>query len=46
MSEVVDANGCLMINDEEISVIVVKKTGNCSMREAIHKAIYLLEQET
>jgi hypothetical protein len=46
MSEVVDANGCIMINDTDISVIVVKKNGNCSMREALYKAISLLKQET
>lgn len=46
MVEVVDANGCMMINDEDVSVIVVKKTGNLSMRDAMNRAIYLLRQET
>jgi hypothetical protein len=46
MSEVIDANGCIMINDEGISVIIVKKTGNLSMREALNKAISLIREET
>lgn len=46
MSEVIDANGCIMINDVDISVVVVKKTGNCSMREVLYKAIELLSAET
>lgn len=46
MVEVVDANGCIMINDVDISVVVVKKNGNCSMREALFKAIDLLAGET
>lgn len=45
MSKVVDANGCMMIDEEDITVIVIKKTGNSSMREAINKAIDLLREE-
>lgn len=45
MSEVIDANGCIMINDKDISVIVIKKS-DCSMRYAMFKAIDLLSEET
>lgn len=45
MSEVIDAEGCMMINDVDVSVIVVKKTGNLSMREALNKAISLIREE-
>lgn len=46
MKEVIDANGCMMISDDDISVVVIKKTGNCSMREALNRAIGLLRTET
>jgi hypothetical protein len=45
MSEVVDADGCFMITDVDVSVIVIKKTGNLSMREALNKAISLIREE-
>lgn len=45
MKEVIDADGCMMINDDDVSVVVVKKTGNLSMREAINKAVVLLREE-
>ena len=45
MSEVIDADSCLMINDVDVSVVVIKKTGNLSMREALNKAISLIREE-
>lgn len=46
MKEVVDADGCMMINNEDIGIIVVKKNGNLSMREALNKAVDLIREET
>lgn len=45
MSKVIEAEGCMVISDDEIEVVVIKKT-NCSMREALFKAIYLISGET
>jgi hypothetical protein len=46
MKEVIDAEGCMMINDDDVSIVIVKKTGNLSMREALNKAISLIREET
>ena len=46
MKEVIDANGCMMVSDDDISVVVIKKTGNLSMRETLYRAIDLLRDET
>jgi hypothetical protein len=46
MSKVVDANGCMMIDEEDITVIVIKKTGKNSMRETLNIAIDLIREET
>lgn len=46
MKEVIDASDCMMINDDDVSVVVIKKTGNLSMREALNKAVDLIREET
>jgi hypothetical protein len=46
MKEVVDADGCMMINDDDIGIVVIKKNGNLSMREALNKAVDLIRMET
>lgn len=46
MKEVIDANDCMLINDEDVSIVLIKKTGKCSMRETINRAIDLLREET
>jgi hypothetical protein len=45
MSKVIEANGCMVISDDDVEVVLIKKT-DCSMRDAIFKAIDLLSGES
>ncbi len=39
-----DIKECFIVEDEHVQVIVIKKN-NCSMRDAIHRSIYRLNNE-
>ncbi len=45
MKKVTEANGCMVIEDEDVEVVIIKKTDS-SMRDALNRAIYLIRGET
>ncbi len=45
MKKVIEANGCMVIEDEDVEVVIIKKTDS-SMRDALNRAIYLIRGET
>ncbi len=45
MKKVVEANGCMVIEDDDVEVVIIKKTDS-SMRDALNRAIYLIRGET
>ncbi len=45
MKNVTGINDCMMIEDDDVTVVIIKKTDS-SMRDALNRAIYLIRGET